>query len=243
MHHPPCLVASRFRLLAGAVFSPPPQEDGRRRAHGGQPLTLLAARAQRTHCRATTQEVPVPTDEFPLRNPSPDRADLAARIYSASHLTGTFTLRSGVVSNEYFDKYMFESDPLLLRDIATACVPLVPPGMDALAGLELGGIPLATMISQVGQSPDPLRAQGGQDLRHLPPRRGRRRSTASGSASSKTWSPRAGRSSTPPSSSAAQGAILGPVICVIDRESGGAEKLAAQGLELHPLFLMHELKA
>jgi len=40
----------------------------------------------------------------------------------------------------------------------------------------------------------------------------------------------------------AQGAILGPVICVIDRESGGAEKLATEGLELHPLFLMHELK-
>jgi orotate phosphoribosyltransferase len=39
----------------------------------------------------------------------------------------------------------------------------------------------------------------------------------------------------------AQGAVLGPVICVIDRESGGTEKLAAEGLELHPLFRMHEL--
>ena len=33
---------------------------------------------------------------------------LARRIFAASHLTGTFTLRSGVVSTEYFDKYMFE---------------------------------------------------------------------------------------------------------------------------------------
>ena len=39
----------------------------------------------------------------------------------------------------------------------------------------------------------------------------------------------------------AAGAVLGPVVCVIDRESGGAEKLAAEGLELHPLFRMHEL--
>ena len=31
----------------------------------------------------------------------------------------------------------------------------------------------------------------------------------------------------------AAGAVLGPVVCVIDRESGGAEKLAAEGLELH----------
>jgi len=36
-----------------------------------------------------------------------DRAELAHRIYAVSHLTGTFTLRSGVVSHEYFDKYMF----------------------------------------------------------------------------------------------------------------------------------------
>ena len=47
-----------------------------------------------------------------------DRTDPARRIYAASHLTGTFTLRSGVVSHEYFDKYRFESDPGLLADIA-----------------------------------------------------------------------------------------------------------------------------
>ena len=68
--------------------------------------------------------MPTPTD------PSSDRRDLARRIYAASHLTGTFTLRSGVVSHEYFDKYMFESDPELLRAIAEACVPLVPAGID-----------------------------------------------------------------------------------------------------------------
>ena len=39
----------------------------------------------------------------------------------------------------------------------------------------------------------------------------------------------------------ARGAILGPVVCVIDRESGGVENLAAQGLEVHALFTMREL--
>jgi orotate phosphoribosyltransferase len=39
----------------------------------------------------------------------------------------------------------------------------------------------------------------------------------------------------------ARGAILGPVVCVIDRESGGIEKLAAQDLEVHALFTMTEL--
>ena len=54
------------------------------------------------------------------------RADLARRIYVSSHLTGEFTLRSGRVSNEYFDKYRFESDPLLLADVAEAMATLVP---------------------------------------------------------------------------------------------------------------------
>ncbi len=49
-----------------------------------------------------------------------------------------------------------------------------PTAIDALAGLELGGVPLATMISQVTRPARRLRPQGGQDLRHLPARRGRR---------------------------------------------------------------------
>ena len=36
----------------------------------------------------------------------------------------------------------------------------------------------------------------------------------------------------------ARGAVLGTVVCVIDRESGGADQLAAAGLELHALFTM-----
>ena len=72
---------------------------------------------------------------------------LAARVYDIAHLTGTFTLRSGTTSTEYFDKYRFEADPALLRDIAAAMAPLVPDGIDALAGLELGGVPIATALS------------------------------------------------------------------------------------------------
>src|SRR5439155_21473999 len=40
-----------------------------------------------------------------------------------------------------------------------------------------------------------------------------------------------------------RGAVLGPVVCVIDRESGGVEKLAIEGLELRALFQMSELAA
>src|SRR4051812_11275126 len=49
-----------------------------------------------------------------------DRASLARAVYDTAHITGTFRLRSGVTSNEYFDKYLFEADPGLLRGLATA---------------------------------------------------------------------------------------------------------------------------
>ena len=39
-----------------------------------------------------------------------------------------------------------------------------------------------------------------------------------------------------------RGAVVEHALCVIDRESGGAEGLAGIGVELHPLFTMTELK-
>ena len=72
---------------------------------------------------------------------------LAADIDSTCRLSGEFTLRSGQVSHEYFDKYLFEADPALLERVATQMVDLVPQGTELLGGLELGGVPIATMVS------------------------------------------------------------------------------------------------
>jgi orotate phosphoribosyltransferase len=44
--------------------------------------------------------------------------DRALRIHAASPVTGRFTPRSGRTATEYFDKYRFEADPLLLDEIA-----------------------------------------------------------------------------------------------------------------------------
>ncbi len=75
------------------------------------------------------------------------RSELAKKIYDIAHLTGEFKLRSGQVSNEYFDKYRFEAQPALLREIAKQMAPLIPAGTEVLAGLEMGGIPIATALS------------------------------------------------------------------------------------------------
>lgn len=76
-----------------------------------------------------------------------DRAELAKRVVEVALRRGEFKLRSGQTSNVYFDKYQFEARPDLLREIARQLVPLVPAGTEVLAGLELGGVPLATALS------------------------------------------------------------------------------------------------
>lgn len=73
--------------------------------------------------------------------------ELASVIDSTCRLRGEFTLRSGCVSDEYFDKYRFEGDPHLLRQVAERIVPLLPSDTQVLGGLELGGVPIATMVS------------------------------------------------------------------------------------------------
>jgi orotate phosphoribosyltransferase len=168
--------------------------------------------------------------------------DLARRTYQAAHLTGTFTLRSGRVSSEYFDKYRFEADPVLLRDIGSALAPLVPPGTDALAGLELGGVPVATTLAlalgiparfvrkQAKEYGTCRLAEGGEV-------RGLRLTIVEDVVTSGGTVLEAVRELR------SLGAVIDTVICVIDRESGGRENLAAADLELRVLFTMTQLQA
>lgn len=47
-----------------------------------------------------------------------DFADVAQRVSERCRLSGEFVLRSGQTSTTYFDKYLFEGDPAILRDVA-----------------------------------------------------------------------------------------------------------------------------
>ncbi|MFB3882615.1 MAG: orotate phosphoribosyltransferase [Armatimonadota bacterium] len=76
------------------------------------------------------------------------RAELAKAIKAAAYLEGDFVLSSGKRSKYYLDKWRFETDPQLLREIARAMADLLPfPGPHRIAGVELGGVPLATALS------------------------------------------------------------------------------------------------
>lgn len=77
-----------------------------------------------------------------------DRQQLASAIKAAAYLEGDFVLSSGKRSNYYLDKWRFETNPDLLREIAKALAELLPsPPPDRLAGVELGGVPLATALA------------------------------------------------------------------------------------------------
>lgn len=90
--------------------------------------------------------------------------DLARRVRDCCRLTGSFVLRSGRTTDEYFDKYQFEADPALLSELAEAMVPLIPAGTEVLAGLEMGGIPVVTALGQRSGLPCAFdRQEGGAD--------------------------------------------------------------------------------
>ncbi|HEY4397410.1 MAG TPA: orotate phosphoribosyltransferase [Acidimicrobiia bacterium] len=170
-----------------------------------------------------------------------ERDLLARTIYQRTHLTGEFRLRSGAVSNEYFDKYLFESDPSLLRAIGEALVPLLPPGSDALAGLELGGVPLATMLSQLTGLPalfvrKEAKTYGTCRLAEGGELDGRRLTVVEDVVTS------GGQVVTSCGDLRERGAIVEHAVCVIDRGAGGAENLSEVDVELHALFTMSELE-
>ena len=73
--------------------------------------------------------------------------DLGRELVKASYLKGDFVLRSGKRSNRYFDKFLFETDPAVLRRLAKHLARLVPAETQRLAAPELGAVLLGGAVS------------------------------------------------------------------------------------------------
>jgi orotate phosphoribosyltransferase len=167
--------------------------------------------------------------------------DLARRIHAAAYLTGRFTLRSGRATTEYFDKYRFEGDPVLLDDIAQRMAPLVPAGTEVLAGLEMGGIPVVTALGRHTQLPcafvrKQAKPYGTCRLAEGAQITGRRVLivedvvTSGGQILLSTVHLRE------------LGAQVTHALCVIDRQNGGADALAAEDISLLSLLTAGQLR-
>jgi orotate phosphoribosyltransferase len=169
-------------------------------------------------------------------------ADLARRVYESAHLTGEFLLRSGQTSTEYFDKFRLNADPGLLHEIAEAMAGLVPPGIDALAGMEMGGIPLVTALSRVTGLParfvrKKAKEYGTRTIAEGGPVTGLRLLAVEDVVTT------GGQVLLSTADLRNEGATVDACVCIIDREAGGREAFAGIGLELRPLFTITELNA
>jgi len=76
-----------------------------------------------------------------------ERRELGRDLVAASYLKGDFVLRSGKRSNRYFDKFLFETDPALLRRLGRHLAQLIPPQTQRLAAPELGAVLLGGAVS------------------------------------------------------------------------------------------------
>lgn len=73
--------------------------------------------------------------------------ELGRDLVRTSYLKGDFVLRSGKRSNRYFDKFLFETDPALLRRLGKQLGALVPKETQRLAAPELGAVLLGGVVS------------------------------------------------------------------------------------------------
>jgi orotate phosphoribosyltransferase len=172
----------------------------------------------------------------------PDESALARDIDARCRLTGEFTLRSGQTAREYFDKYLFETDPDLLARVASAMVALVPQDTDLLGGLEMGGIPIVTALSAQSRLPalfvrKQAKTYGTCKLAEGPEVSGRRVTlvedviTTGGAVRDATMALRDA------------GAVVETVVCAIDRSPGPDNPLADVGLEIRSVLTKADLDA
>ncbi|MET8910484.1 phosphoribosyltransferase family protein [Micromonospora sp. NPDC004551] len=169
-------------------------------------------------------------------------ADLARDIDATCRLTGRFVLRSGRIADEYFDKYRFEADPVLLDRVAAGLAALVPPGTEVLAGLELGGIPVVTALARYVGLPcafvrKTAKAYGTARLAEGADVAGRRVLVVEDVVTS------GGQVAISTGQLRELGATVEHALCVIDRGEGGTEALAGHGVALRALLTRGDLDA
>ncbi len=175
-----------------------------------------------------------------------EKEELGRLLLKAAYLEGDFVLRSGRRSKYYLDKYLFETDPQVLRGIVQEIAMMVRNQLaagahyDRLGAPELGGVVLGAGLSLELGLPLVLvrkltkeygtgkRVEGRVE-------RGERIAlvedivTSGGAAIQAVEVLREA------------GAQVDDLYCVVDREEGGRAAAAAAGLTLLPLFTSSEL--
>ena len=169
-----------------------------------------------------------------------DRQALGRLIGERCRLQGEFTLRSGQVSSTYFDKYLFESDPVLLGEVAREAAELIPEGTEFLAGLELGGIPVVTALSLVTGLPAVFVRKQAKDY-------GTAKLAEGGAIGGRKTLvvedviTTGGQAAMSVGDLRARGAMVDTVLCIIDRSQGVHPEIVALGCSVVSVFTADNL--
>ncbi|MEW2518286.1 orotate phosphoribosyltransferase [Actinacidiphila alni] len=166
---------------------------------------------------------------------SEDLVGLARQVRERCLLEGEFTLRSGRTATTYFDKYRFEADPRLLDALTGEMAALVPSGTEVLAGLEMGGIPVAVALARHTGLPcafvrKQAKPYGTARLAEGADVDGRHVLVVEDVVTS------GGQIALSTAALRSLGARVTSALCVIDREEGGAAALATHNLTLLSLL-------
>ena len=170
-------------------------------------------------------------------------AELRLAIREVAYLEGDFLLRSGTRSRYYLDKYRFETRPDILEalgDRIAGAVAEVEPDAVRLAGPELGAVALVTAGSLASGLPFVIVRKAAKEYGTSNRLEGVYEKgelvclvedvvTSAGALLEAVDALRAG------------GLVVRTAVCVVDREEGGADALAGQGVRLRPIFRASEV--
>ena len=168
---------------------------------------------------------------------------LARRLRDHALLEGDFVLRSGRRSSYYLDKYRFETEPVLLRELGEQIARLVTAhaaDTDRLAGPELGAVALAASASLASGLPFLIVRKEAKEY-------GTERRLEGAFAQGERVCLVEDVVTTGGAAVAAVRALRDAglecraAVCVVDREEGGADALAREAVRLHPLFRAREV--
>jgi orotate phosphoribosyltransferase len=170
-----------------------------------------------------------------------DELKLALREHA--YLEGDFVLRSGKRSRYYLDKYRFETRPDILAALGERIAHAAAehePEADRLAGPELGAVALAAAGSLASGLPFLIVRKAAKDYGTSNRLEGVYDEgdrvcvvedvvTSGGALLEAVEALREA------------GLVVETAICVVDREEGGSEALAAAGIRLRPIFRAGEV--
>jgi len=176
-----------------------------------------------------------------VKTEASELAGLGRDLVKVSYLKGDFVLRSGRRSNRYFDKFLFETDPALLRRIGKHLAELVPKETQRLAAPELGAVLLGGAVSMETGLPlvlvrkEPKGYGTSKQLEgHLV--RGDRVTLIEDVVTTGGDSLRSAKVLRD------AGADIISLLVVIDRGEGGEDNIRTAGIPYAPLFRMEDLQ-